>query len=160
MGKENYCFLSNHFSSYEMIYSESKDCVEIINPFSKDNIIVDYIPEDEFTPYICQFSFQHRHYENEEDVVKYISEIINQNIYAIEFFKDGKNRFGGDITTHELSELSYEFLEQRSGYYGSTKLKDVVDSFKVRGWDPCNDFDATFVYDDNGEITIVKTNSK
>ena len=166
MSKSNYNFLQNLFPAYEMVYSESGDSVEIINPLGKDSITVDietYTPLDNgedtpvygFTQYTCSFSFQHRHYESEEDVTQYISDIINRKVYAIEFFKDGKNRFGGDITTHELSELSYEFLEQRSGYYGSTKLKDIADSFKVRGWDPRDNFDATFECDDNGKVLIV-----
>ena len=157
MSKDNYLFLKKHFSSYEIVYSESGDFAEIINPFSKDNIIVDFIPEDEFTPYLCRFSFQHRHQQDEKSVIEYITGILNQNIYAIEFFKDGKNRFGGDITAEELDNLFYEFLEHKTGYYGSIQLKNIVDSFKVRGWNPCYDFDAEFVKDEKGNITIVKT---
>lgn len=150
-------FLTNYFSSYEMIYSESKDSVEIVNPFGKDNIIVDYDPAD-FTPFMVMFSFQHRHIENEEGVVEYVTDLVNENVFAIEFFENGDRCFGGDITAEELKGLSYEALEQTTGYYGSTKLKDCVDSFKVRGWSGNSDFDAIFVINECGEVTIKKVN--
>ena len=160
MSKENYIFLKKQFAAYETVYSKTNDCVEIINPFSKDNIMVEYIPEDEFTPYLCQFSFQHRHFKSEKEVIDYINDIMNQNVYAIEFFKDGEKRFGGDITVQELNELSYVFLEQRTGYYGEIKLKDIADSFKIRGWNPCNNLDVTLHCDKSGNISLVKTMPK
>ena len=155
MSKNNYAFLTNHFSSYEIIYLESKDSVEIVNPFGKDNIIVDYDPADP-TPFMVEFSFQHRHIEDENGVIEYITDIINENIFPIEFFKNGEKRFGGDITSQELEDLSYENLKQRTGYYGSTKLIDCADAFKIRGWSGKNDFDATLVIGESGKIEIKK----
>ena len=155
MSKNNYTFLTNHFSSYEIIYLESKDSVEIVNPFGKDNIIVDYDPAD-FTPFMVMFSFQHRHIEDEKGVVEYINDIMNEKVFSIEFFKNGERRFGGDITAQELKDLSYEELEQTTGYYGSTKLTDCADAFKVRGWSGNNNFDATFVVSENGNVEIKK----
>ena len=155
MSKNNYAFLINHFSSYEIIYLESKDSVEIVNPFGKDNIIVDYDPADP-TPFTVMFSFQHRHIEDETGVIEYITDIINENIFPIEFFKNGKKRFGGDITSQELEDLSYENLEQITGYYGSTKLIDCADMFKVRGWSGKYSFDAIFVVSESGKIEIKK----
>ena len=155
MSKNNYTFLTNHFSSYEIIYLESTDSVEIVNPFGKDNIIVDYDPADP-TPFMVEFSFQHRHIEDETDVIEYITDIINENIFPIEFFKNGEKRFGGDITSQELEDLSYENLEQKTGYYGSTKLRDCADMFKVRGWSGKNSFDSMFVVSESGRIEIKK----
>ena len=155
MSKNNYTFLTNHFSSYEIIYLESKDSVEIVNPFGKDNIIVDYDPADP-TPFMVEFSFQHRHIEDENGVIEYINDIVNEKVFSIEFFKDGERCFGGDITSRELKNLSYEKLEQKTGYYGSTKLIDCADAFKVRGWSGKNNFDATFVVDKSGKVEIKK----
>ena len=155
MSKNSYTFLIDHFASYEIVYSEIKDCVEIINPFGKYNIIVDYDSAD-FTPFSVMFSFQHRHFKDENDVFEYIEDIIGENVFAIEFFKDGNDRFGGDITLEQLNNLSYKALEQITGYYGSTKLKDCADSFKVRGWSGNKDFDAAFVTLKNGEVEIKK----
>ena len=155
MSKNNYAFLINHFSFCEIVYLESKDSVEIVNPFGKDNIIVDY-DADNPTPFTVMFSFQHRHIEDEKGVVEYIINIINENIFSIEFFKNGERCFGGDITAQELKDLSYEKLEQKTGYYGSTKLIDCADMFKVRGWSGKNSFDAMFVVSESGKIEIKK----
>ena len=157
MSKNNYAFLINHFSSHEIIYSESKDSVEIINSFGQDNIVVDYDVADP-TPFMVEFSFQHRHIEDETGVIEYITDIINENIFPIEFFKNGEKRFGGDITSQELEDLSYENLKQKTGYYGSTKLIDCADAFKIRGWSGKNNFDATLVIGESGKIEIKKLN--
>ena len=155
MSKNNYTFLNNHFSSYEIVYLESKDSIEIVNPFCKDNIVVDYDPADP-TPFTVMFSLQHRHIKDEKGVIEYITDIINENIFAIEFFKNGERRFGGDVTAQELKDLSYEKLEQKTGYYGSTKLIDCADMFKVRGWSGKNSFDAMFIVSESGKIEIKK----
>ena len=157
VSKNNYAFLINHFSSYEIIYLESEDSVEIVNPFCKDNIIVDYDVNNP-TPFTVRFSFQHRHIKDEKGVIEYITDIINENIFPIEFFKNGERRFGGDVTAQELKDLSYEKLEQKTGYYGSTKLIDCADAFKVRGWSGKNNFDATLVIGESGKIEIKKLN--
>ena len=102
------------------------------------------------------FSFQHRHIEDENGVVEYVTDIIDENVLAIEFFKNGEKRFGGDMTSRELKDLSYEKLEQKTGYYGSTKLIDCADAFQVRGWSGKNNFDAIFVADESGKIEIKK----
>ena len=103
------------------------------------------------------FSFQHRHIDDEIGVVEYVTDIIDENVFAIEFFKNGERCFGGDVTAEELKDLSYEELEQTTGYYGSTKLKDCVNTFKVRGWSGNDNFDATFVVSENGNVEIKKT---
>ncbi len=147
-------FIATHFSDYKVHFSEDKNLLEISNPFYNENIRIEYVPEDEWTPYIVYFSFQHRHMNDEEDMIEYISNIINGNVFSIEFFKDGKRRFGGDIEAQELKELSYETLEQHTGYYGMAKLKDIADSFKVRGWSQDANFDAIFIIDTCGKIAI------
>ena len=81
---------------------------------------------------------------------------MNESVFAIEFFKGGERRFGGDITAQELEDLSYEKLEQKTGYYGSTKLIDCADMFKVRGWSGKNSFDAMFVVGESGKVDIKK----
>ena len=54
---ERFDFLRKEFSSYEMKFSEDGSSVEIINPFCNENVKVEYIPEDDFTPYIVYFAF-------------------------------------------------------------------------------------------------------
>lgn len=127
---------------------------EIINPFGKENIRVYYDFEDEFSPYILCFAFQHVHMCDEKEIIDYINGIISGELFSIEFFNDGVRCFGGDITADKLKELSYELLERHTGYLGNFKLKDCADSFKVRGWQSDNNYDATFVIDKSGKVTI------
>lgn len=155
---ERFDFLRKEFSSYEMKFSEDGSTVEIVNPFGNENVRVAYVPEDDFTPYIVFFAFQHCHMRYEEEIIDYINNIINGNIFSIEYFNNGTQSFGGDITAEELKDLSYDILEQSTGYYGFTTLKDWADSLKVRGWHSDHNFDATFVTDEDGSITIKKLN--
>ena len=156
MKKDVFAFLVNHFSAYRIEQSKNETLAEIVNPLGGENIKVEYVPDDEFTPYIVYFAFQHCHMNDEEDIIEYISNIIDGNKFSIEFFKNGARYFGGDITAEVIKGLSYEALEQYSGYYGSRKLKDLVDSFKLRGWNPKDNFDAVFMIGDNGFVEIIR----
>ena len=147
-------FLKNHFSNYEIKFSVDGEFAEMVNPVGSDNIKVQYIPDDEFTPYIVAFAFQHCHMSDEEAVLEYINRIIEGNVFSIEFFNDGNCCFGGDISLQQLEGLSYEKLEKYTGYYGGTKLKELADMVKVRGWHSENNFDAIFVVDEHGRMTI------
>jgi hypothetical protein len=151
-------FLKKQFSSYEMNFSKDDNMVEIVNPFGNENVRVEYVTEDDFTPYIVFFAFQHCHMRDEEAVINYINVIITGNIFSIEYFNNDARCFGRDISAEELKDLSYEVLEQNTGYYGTTKLKDFVDSFKVRGWHSDCNFDAVFVTGEDDSITIKKLN--
>lgn len=156
MKKDVFAFLVNHFSAYRIEQSKNETLAEIVNPLGGENIKVEYVPDDEFTPYIVYFAFQHCHMNDEEDIIEYISNIIDGNKFSIEFFKNGARYFGGDITAEVIKGLSYEALEQYSGYYGPRKLKDLVDSFKLRGWNPKDNFDAVFMIGDNGFVEIIR----
>ena len=153
MSKETYDFLNNHFNLFEKIYNESKDCIEIVKPQNECKIIVDYIPEDDFSPYLVSWSYQHRHLVDEDDVIEYVNEIINCKVYAIECFKGDTAVFGGEIRIDDFEDFSYETLEKWSGYFGLTKLLDCVDTVKVRFWH--GGFDATFAYDKDGKPTVI-----
>ena len=151
--------LTKQLSAYEIKVSEDQSQgkllqVEIINPFGSDNITVEYDPDDDDTPFTLYFAFQHRHMHDEKAIVEYINKIICGNLFSIEYFRKGKPRFGGEITAEELKNLSYEALERDTGYYGSTKLKECADSFKVRGWNSNSNFDAVFVTDESGAVDI------
>lgn len=158
METSRFYFLKKHFSAYEINFSKERDrdLVEIINPFYDENIRVEYIPEDDFTPYVVSFAFQHCHMCDEEDIVEYVNDIIDGKILSIEFFKNGARCFGGDIATLELADLSYDALAKSIEDWGIAKLLDYADSFKLRGWHSNYSFDAAFVIDENGLPTIKK----
>lgn len=154
--KKAFDFLIKQFPNHEIAILEDESLAEIINTFGKDNIKVYYDSDDDFSPYILCFAFQHVHLCNKEEVVDYINDIISGNLFSVEFFQDGQRCFGGDITADRLKELSYKALERYIGYYGGTKLIECADMFKVRGWNSNNNFDATFVIDECGMVTIKK----
>ncbi len=147
-------FLKNTFSSYKVQFSDDFTCATIYNPFYDENITIYYYEDDDFSPFCARFSFQHRHLTDEDDVVEWINEIITGNKFAIEFFQKNQCRFGSEIAAEELEDLTYTKLEQFSGYYGLTKLFEIADSFKVRGWNNINNFDAVFVCETDKKITI------
>ncbi|MDD5924196.1 MAG: hypothetical protein PUC88_05350 [Clostridia bacterium] len=156
MADHKLIFLKNAFSKYDVQFSEGFTKATIVNPFYDQNITVYYDEDDDFTPFCVSFSFQHCHLIDEEDVVEWINSIIAGNKFAIEFFNNGQQCFGSEIESKELLDLSYEKLEQFTGYYGSTKLLSIVDTFKVRGWNNQHNFDATFVCENNEHILIKK----
>ena len=150
MSKKRLDFMKDAFRGFELKFAEDESNVVILNPNYDENITV-YDDEYEF---IACFSFQHRHFEDEEDIIEWIGKIISGNTFAIEFFNNNQRCFGSEIDTEELQGLTYKKLEQFTGYYGLTKLLDVVDSFKIRSWDGKNNFDYTMICEENGNVVI------
>ncbi len=155
--KENkLAFFAHVYPMYKMRFSDDYSQVIIFNPFYDENITVFYYEEDEFTPFCACFSFLHTHCTDEDDVVAWINEIIFGKKFSIEFFKNEQRLFGGDIDAESLIDLTYAELEHYTGYFGLTKLLDVADSFKVKGWEQKNNFDAIFVSETDEAVLIVK----
>ena len=145
--------LSN-ISSRDLNLSNRANTLFFVVLIYEENITVYYYDDDDFTPFCVCFSFQHCHLKDQEAVIEWINQIIAGEKFAIEFFKNGQNCFGSEIDSKELLDLSYEKLEQFTGFYGLTKLLSTVDTFKVRGWNNQHNFDASFVCEDNGHILI------
>lgn len=146
---ENLSFLASYISKYRVDISDDLESAIIYNPNSEDHLYIEYDKTDEFSPYMLSFSFQHVHLTDEERAKEWINAILNEDIFSIEYFSGEERLFGGEISAQELNELSYNFLEQDTGYYGITKLFQIVDHFKIRGWSKKNDFDGYFVKKDN-----------
>lgn len=157
MAENKFEFLKKAFPNDTVQISEDGLHAVILNPNYRENVNVYYYKEDDYTPFVACFSFQHCHLTDEEDVIDWINEIITGKKLAIEFFQDGKDCFGGDMDAGELEHISYEELEQHTGYFGLSKLLCIVDSFKVRGWNIKSNFDAVFVLEKDGAIAIEKT---
>ena len=147
--------IAEQFSEYDVQFSNTGESFDIINPFGKDSIRV-CMENDVHEPYMVCFSFQHRHLATADEVIAYVSDIIGGNVFAIEFFKDGRKRFGGDLDAQEVRELSYDMLARFLGCFGASELIDVADSFKVRGWAQDGDFDAKFITGEMGKVILVK----
>lgn len=145
--------IAAYFSAYAVRFSEDESILEIINPFDNENIKIEYVPEDEWTPYILYFSFQHWHLNDEENIIEIIRDIIDGKLLSIEFFKGDQRCFGGDVEAQDLQELSYEALENCFGDF-PISIINMADSFKVRGWKADTNFDAVFDVGSHGEIVI------
>ena len=151
--KENrLAFLKSAFPKHQIKFSEDCSNATIVNPNYDESITV----YDEGHEYIACFSFQHRHLDDAESVVAWSRDIMTGQLFAIEFFREGRRCFGSEIEAGELEELTYEKLEQFTGQFGLTKLFFVADTCKVRGWDSQQNFDASFVRESNGCGTIKK----
>lgn len=152
MNKNRLTFLKDAFPGFKLQFAEDYTNAVIVNPNYDENITV---YDDEYEFIVC-FSFQHRHFEDGDDLIDWIRKIISGNTFAIEFFNNEQRRFGGEIDAEELQGLSYKKLEHFTGYYGLTKLFDVVNSFKIRSWDSKNNYDYTMTCEANGSIAITQ----
>ena len=145
-------FLKELFSKYvvEICFEEDVETVYIRNSLFDFPIVVHYYPDDYFK-YLLRFATQHRDTSSKDDLISYISSYINAEKAAIECYKDGIDRFGDEIETAALDDLTYNSLRLKFGY---RDLKDFT--FSVRAWDKRFCFDAHFEKDDSGNVTIVK----
>ncbi len=148
-------FLSKYIPLYRVDVSDDLHSAVIYNPSSEEHLYVEYDNSDESWPYTLSFSFQHVHLIDERDAEEWIDEFLNEESFAIEYFMGEERKLGGQISADELKNLSYELLEDDTGYYAMTKLYEVADRFKLRGWSGKNDFDGFFVERD-GEIQIIR----
>ena len=67
----------------------------------------------EHSEYVVEFATQHRHFEDMEDAIDYVRELMEDETLPLEFYLDGKRRFGGDIRRAELPLLSRSMLAER-----------------------------------------------
>ena len=146
---KNLSFLGSYIPKYRVDISDDLESAIIYNPNSEDHLYIEYDKADEFSPYMLSFSFQHVHLTDEESAKEWIDSILSEDVFSIEYFCGENRRFGGQISAQELRNLSYDYLEQDTGYYGITKLFQIADHFKIRGWSRKNDFDGYFVEKDN-----------
>jgi len=154
MKRKELLAIAEHFSVYNVQFSDNRERFDIINPFGKDPIYV-CVENDLDTPYTVCFSFNHLHLETPEQVIAYIGDIIGGNQFTIGFFKNGRQLVGGNLNAEEVHAISYNMLTLFTHCFRDVKqLIDVVDSIKVRGWAQYADFDARFGTDEMGNVSI------
>ena len=153
MKRKELLVIAEHFSAYDIQFSDNGERFDIINPFGKDPIYV-CVENDPKTPYMVCFSFNHVHLETPDQVIAYIGDIIGGNQFTIGFFKNGRQRIGGNLNAEEVRAISYNVLTLFVRSFPDVRLIDVADSIKVRGWAQDGDFDATFGVDEMGNVSI------
>ena len=103
-------FIGKAFPNLKTELSQDGEAITIFNPYSNNNIIVDYEfytsadGSDSFEQYTTRFSYQHRHFSNEKDVLQWIKGVIDGTILAIELFEGEKNRCGGEISFSNIEQ--------------------------------------------------------
>lgn len=146
-------FLANYISKYHIDISDDLESAIIYNPNGEDHLYIEYDKADSFSPYMLTFSFQHVHMSHQESAAKWIDSILKEEVFSIEFFVGESRCLGGEISSSDLNNLSYEFLKHYMGCFGMSKIFHTVDNFKVRGWTRKNDFDGR-ITTKGGEIHI------
>ncbi len=160
MKRKELLAIAEQFAAYDVRFSDGKDSFEIKNPFGKGPILVECDGEAYIVCYAANF---HVHLEPAEQVIAYVRDILEGKKVIIEIYKDGRWRMSADLNPQELRELSFTSLSQRMHMvrdgkvvpYGD-RLIEAADSFHVRGWAQDVDFDAVFVRDEQGNVTIHK----
>ena len=97
-----------------------------------------------YTEYTVCFATQHRHYDDAEDAADYIRQLLTDEVLPLEFYLDGKNRFGCDIEREKLDGLSPEVLADVVGYPvdGLSQF-----NFEIHSWSGRYDVTKTRVAD-------------
>lgn len=84
-----------------------------------------------FVRYTVAFSTQHRHFEQLEEARQYVCSILRDAVLPIEFYRDGKRCFGGEITRDEVDKLTADLLSALFGYSGED-LKAY--EYEIHSW--------------------------
>lgn len=89
--------------------------------------------QERFAEYIVEFATQHRHFDedDEDDIIDYILSVLEDKVLPIEFYSDGKRRFGGEIKAEALNTLSVAYLTQQYGF-----ISDRLPTFdyEIHSW--------------------------
>ncbi len=118
--------IKNAISDYDVAAEVTGSELKVINPknakslsgFEEEYWSRDM--KDGFVEDIVEFSTQHRHFsaDEEDGIIDYIKSIMNDEVLPLEFYLDGKRRFGGEIEIGDLDMLSVSYLSEKYGYEG------------------------------------------
>lgn len=147
-------FLKELFPQYTVeLYAENdSERAEIKNQAFDDLITVYYDPKDPDI-YCLAFATQHVHLSEKERLIEYVTAFSNAETAAIEFYKNGRKLFGGDIETALLDGLTYDSLRNHFGH-SSADISHLT--FQVRAWDKKYCFNGEFTKDPSGAVQIVR----
>ena len=136
-------FLCEIFSNYEIERCEEHgaECICIKNSNFNEPIKVCY-ELDDYNTYTVYFATQHLHITECDDLIDTIAKFANASIAAIEFYDNERNRFGGQIETKRLENLTYDTLRT---YFGYPHLDISHLTFRVYTWDKKYCFEGSFV---------------
>ena len=112
--------LSAAVGAYDATVTATETEAAIVNPANGNVIhVIDEsapageAPSERRGEYIVEFATQHRHFDDWEDTIDYVRELLEDETLPLEFYLDGKRRFGGDILRAQLPLLSQAMLAER-----------------------------------------------
>ena len=155
-------FLKEYFKFCE--FEMHDDWLYIINPGNQRKIYVDYEYYEYYLDqqgnkvfnaterYTFRFETQHQHFENKEMLIKCIEDYISEKVVAIEFYEDGKNRFGGEIEA-TISVNATPQIFSSCFRYSVSRLNGL--DFEIKSWN--GEYDASGkIQKVDGEYIILK----
>ena len=125
-------------SAYAVSVEEKEHELVIMNSDNSNKLYVyeeEYFSQDmqdRFVQYIVAFSTQHRHFDADDKdvIIQYILAILNDKILPLEFYKEGKRGFGGEINSEDLDKLSVSFLNH--GRYTNEYMMSL--DYEIHSW--------------------------
>lgn len=72
-------FLTKYSSRYRIDVSDDLESAIIYNPVGEEHIYIEYDKADEFSPYMVSFSNKHRHEADQESVVEWIDNVLEED---------------------------------------------------------------------------------
>lgn len=147
-------FIKDAFLEIKTKISTDGETITLFNPHSKENIVVDYEfftsidNSDSFERYTAQFSYQHRNFSEESEVLEWINGVINNTILAIEMFKGRKKCGGGELHFSNMDNLNDDINEY------CLKFLDA-DSFKIRSWNCTNNYSGCIIKKEDNKNLII-----
>ena len=122
-----------------------------IHPVQGKPLYVGYIPDD-WTPFSFRFGMTHGHECDEEGVLEQLDDYISGRDASVEFFQDGKPRFGGIIDPSVIWDRDFEALCRWFKYTYSV-FRGL--EFILEAWDPAKCCRGRFERNAEGKPTIV-----
>ncbi len=150
----HFSFIKELFVEYDVDIQKENgvETAYIRNIQFEDPIVIHYFPDDYYT-YLLQFATQHRDTSSKEELIQYALAFANAEKAAIDFFENGKKRFGGEIEVSLLDTITYDELRK---YFGYPHIDLTNLTFKVRAWNTCYCFDGYFEKSESNTINIIK----
>jgi hypothetical protein len=125
-------FIKERYKNFEvnpLNIPNFNECVEIVNPYGKENITVYYHPESELSDFTVKWVYR-EHIDSKEDVIKEIDKIINETEAYIAFYEDDELRMGASIKTALIANLTLDTLSRELKTYNDLLNTD----FSVRSF--------------------------
>ena len=122
-----------------------------IFPAQGKPLYVGYIPDD-WTPFSFRFGMTHGHECDAEGMTEQLEDYISGREASIEFYLEGKPRFGGTIDPAIMHSKDFEALCR---WFKCTYSNFRGLDFVMEAWDPANNCRGHFERNAEGKPSIV-----